>query len=127
MLENMAGVKKDYLVAGVIGLVTAFFIHIIHMFAGIPLAIAFKVARAEPHPLMIKSYDFSPPPKTFSAIERFARRHQIPILMFTARAQEQDEKMGKECGAYAYLRKPFKAPELVSQIKALIRTVPPTS
>ncbi len=44
----------------------------------------------------------------------------IPIMMFTARTQEQDEKLGIECGADLYIRKPFKAHELLKQIYSLV-------
>ncbi len=48
-----------------------------------------------------------------------ARYQKIPVVMFTAKAQEQDEKLGLACGADAYVRKPFKAQELLDQIRAL--------
>lgn len=44
----------------------------------------------------------------------------IFIIMFTARAQDSDEKMGKEVGADAYLTKPFEPQKLVSKIKELL-------
>ena len=47
------------------------------------------------------------------------RYQKIPVVMFTAKAQEQDEKLGLACGADAYIRKPFKAQELLDQIRAL--------
>jgi DNA-binding response OmpR family regulator len=45
----------------------------------------------------------------------------IPIVMFTARAQEQDEKLGYECGADAYITKPFEPQALLAKIKELIK------
>jgi DNA-binding response OmpR family regulator len=52
---------------------------------------------------------------------KFDQKFQaIPILMFTARAQEQDERLGLECGAEAYLCKPFKSEELLGKIKTLL-------
>ena len=53
-------------------------------------------------------------------LKQDTRYQKIPIVMFTAKAQEKDEKLGLECGADAYVRKPFKAQELLDQIKALI-------
>ena len=50
------------------------------------------------------------------------RYQKIPVVMFTAKAQEQDEKLGLACGADAYIRKPFKAQELLDQIRALANT-----
>ena len=49
-----------------------------------------------------------------------ARYHDIPIVMLTARAQEGDERHGLECGADAYLRKPFQSKELLETIKGLV-------
>jgi len=43
----------------------------------------------------------------------------IPIIMFTARAQAEDEKLGKEVGADDYVTKPFEPQVLLGKIKAL--------
>ncbi len=52
---------------------------------------------------------------------KWDRRYQkIPVLLFTAKALERDEKFGFEAGADAYLRKPFRAPELMEKIKTLL-------
>ena len=53
-------------------------------------------------------------------LKQDARYQQIPIIIFSAKSQEKDEKLGMECGANAYVRKPFKAQELLEQIRALI-------
>ena len=45
----------------------------------------------------------------------------IPILMLTARIQESDQSTGKECGADAYLPKPFDPPILLAKIKELLK------
>lgn len=44
----------------------------------------------------------------------------IPIIMFTARAQEQDKKMGEEVGADAYITKPFDSKTLLDEIARLL-------
>lgn len=44
----------------------------------------------------------------------------IPILMFTARAQHTDEKMAMDCGADAYMTKPYDPEKLLAKIKELI-------
>lgn len=54
-------------------------------------------------------------------LKQDTRYQKIPILMFTAKAQEKDEKLGLECGANAYMRKPFKAPELIEKIRTLLK------
>lgn len=44
----------------------------------------------------------------------------IPIVMFTARAQESDEKLGLEVGADAYIVKPFEPEMLLGKIAELL-------
>jgi len=44
----------------------------------------------------------------------------IPIVMFTARAQESDRRMGQEVGADAYITKPFDHNVLLTKIKELL-------
>ena len=44
----------------------------------------------------------------------------IPIVMFTARAQEEDEKVGMEVGADAYITKPFDPQLLLDKIQELV-------
>jgi len=46
---------------------------------------------------------------------------QIPIILFTARAQEADVKLGMEVGADAYLTKPFEPEILLSKIAELLK------
>lgn len=45
---------------------------------------------------------------------------KIPIIMFTARAQESDMKRGAEVGADAYITKPFDSKLLLNKIEELI-------
>ena len=44
----------------------------------------------------------------------------IPIILFTARAQDSDKKIGKEVGADAYITKPFEPNALLDQIRELL-------
>jgi DNA-binding response OmpR family regulator len=53
-------------------------------------------------------------------LKQDARHQKIPIIMFTAKASEKDEKTAMECGANAYVRKPFRAPELVEKMRGLL-------
>jgi DNA-binding response OmpR family regulator len=41
----------------------------------------------------------------------------IPILMITARSQEEDKAIGEETGADEYITKPFDINEVVKKIK----------
>ena len=58
-------------------------------------------------------------------LKQDGRYQRIPIVMFTAKAQDKDEKMGLECGANAYVRKPFRAQELLERIRGLIAGAAP--
>ena len=49
------------------------------------------------------------------------RTRDLPILMLTARAMEQDKISGLEAGADDYLTKPFSPKELAARIKAVLR------
>jgi len=46
--------------------------------------------------------------------------NKIPIIMFTARAQESDKKTGEEVKADAYITKPFDPQLLLAKIKELL-------
>ena len=48
------------------------------------------------------------------------RTRAIPILIFTARAQVEDVTLATECGADAYLTKPFEAKVLLNKIQELL-------
>jgi two-component system phosphate regulon response regulator PhoB len=50
-----------------------------------------------------------------------ARTRELPILILTARAMEQDKISGLEAGADDYLTKPFSPKELNARIRAVLR------
>lgn len=50
---------------------------------------------------------------------------QIPVIMVTARAEEDDRVRGLEVGADDYLCKPFSPKELAARIKAILRRTNP--
>ena len=49
------------------------------------------------------------------------RTRGIPLIMLTARGEEQDKVLGLESGADDYITKPFSPRELVARIKAVLR------
>lgn len=51
----------------------------------------------------------------------------IPIIMLTARADEDDKVKGFDVGVDDYVTKPFSPKELIARIKAVIRRVSPTA
>jgi two-component system phosphate regulon response regulator PhoB len=50
---------------------------------------------------------------------------QLPILMLTARGEEDERIRGLATGADDYMVKPFSVPELMARIKALLRRARP--
>ena len=53
-------------------------------------------------------------------LKQDARYQHIPIVIFTALAQTKDAALAKECGADAYICKPFKAEQLLQTIASLL-------
>ena len=49
----------------------------------------------------------------------------IPVIMLTARTEEEDKVSGLDSGADDYITKPFSTRELLSRIKALLRRTAP--
>ena len=55
-----------------------------------------------------------------STLKKNPKFQLIPILLFTAKAMESGEKLEAACGANGYVRKPFRAQELLEKIRALL-------
>ena len=49
----------------------------------------------------------------------------IPIIMLTARGEENDKVQGLESGADDYITKPFSTRELIARIRAILRRIVP--
>lgn len=56
-------------------------------------------------------------------IRKFSR---VPIIMLTARAEDDDRIMGLELGADDYVTKPFNPREVVARVNAVLRRAPDT-
>ena len=54
-------------------------------------------------------------------LKRDPDTREIPVIMLTARAQEDDRVAGLEGGADDYITKPFSPRELLARIKAVLR------
>ncbi|MBO6256999.1 response regulator, partial [bacterium] len=53
-----------------------------------------------------------------SRLLKFDKKYQnIPILMITARSQEEDKLIGEETGANEYITKPFDLDEVLSVVQ----------
>ncbi|HEY8538967.1 MAG TPA: phosphate regulon transcriptional regulator PhoB [Steroidobacteraceae bacterium] len=55
------------------------------------------------------------------ALKRDRETRDLPIIMLTARADEQDKVTGLEGGADDYVTKPFSPRELLARIRAVLR------
>ncbi len=81
-----------------------------------------RIAEAPPDLLLL---DWMLP--TMSGIElcRQLRRRpatrQLPVIMLTARAEDQDAVRGLDAGADDYISKPFSTEALIARIRALLR------
>jgi DNA-binding response OmpR family regulator len=51
----------------------------------------------------------------------FSKESQIPIIMLTARVEDQDKILGLELGADDYVTKPFNVRELIARMRAVLR------
>ena len=59
------------------------------------------------------------------ALKRAKDTEEIPVIMLTARAEEQDKISGLEGGADDYITKPFSPRELLARIQAVLRRAAP--
>ena len=56
----------------------------------------------------------------WSVLRQIRQESKIPVVMLTARGEEQDELFGFELGVDEYISKPFSPKLLVARIKALL-------
>lgn len=61
----------------------------------------------------------------FEILKRIRRESRLPVLMLTARGEDEDRIIGLELGADDYLPKPFNTRELVARIRAVMRRLEP--
>ena len=54
-------------------------------------------------------------------LKRDSKTRNIPILMLTARAAEEDRVKGLELGAHDYVTKPFSLEEVVARLRVILR------
>jgi len=57
----------------------------------------------------------------FEILKRLRATSRVPVLMLTARGQDEDRIIGLELGADDYLPKPFNPRELAARVKAILR------
>src|SRR5579864_4174244 len=57
----------------------------------------------------------------FTLCHRVREFSSVPIIMVTARGQDQDKVRGLDLGADDYLTKPFSVDELLARVRAVLR------
>jgi two-component system KDP operon response regulator KdpE len=57
----------------------------------------------------------------FDVLAMIRENHEVPIIMLTAKTEEDDRVRGLELGADDYVTKPFSPRELVSRVRAVLR------
>ena len=57
----------------------------------------------------------------WSVLRQIRQISQIPIIMLTARGEEQDELFGFELGVDEYISKPFSPKILVARVEAILK------
>jgi two-component system phosphate regulon response regulator OmpR len=63
----------------------------------------------------------------FEVCRRIRAGSDVPVLMLTARGQDEDRIVGLELGADDYLPKPFNPRELLARLRAVLRRRQPSS
>jgi len=76
---------------------------------------------AEKHPDLVFLDIMMPILDGFSACERIREFSNVPIIMVTARGNENDRVRGLDLGADDYIVKPFSATELLARARAVLR------
>ena len=61
----------------------------------------------------------------FEVCRRIRAKHDVPIVMLTARGEDTDRVVGLEIGADDYLPKPFNPRELLARMRAVLRRAHP--
>lgn len=57
-------------------------------------------------------------------LRELRRAHDLPVIVVSARSDENDKVAALDCGADDYITKPFGSPELLARIRAALRRAP---
>jgi DNA-binding response OmpR family regulator len=85
---------------------------------------ALERARREPVPRLIVLDVMLPHMDGFEVCRRLRAESDVPIILVTARVEEDDRLAGLDLGADDYVSKPFSPRELVARVRAVLRRSP---
>ena len=87
---------------------------------------AFKVFEENQNKLSVILFDVMMPKLDgWSVLRQIRQTSKVPIIMLTARGEEQDELFGFELGVDEYISKPFSPKILVARVEALLKRTKP--
>lgn len=81
---------------------------------------AIYVARAEKPSLIILDL-MMPEMSGYEFVRAYSKEASTPIIMLTAKIEDQDKVLGLELGADDYVTKPFNIRELTARVRAVLR------
>jgi DNA-binding response OmpR family regulator len=83
---------------------------------------ALYVARVEKPDLIILDL-MMPEMGGMEFMRAFSKESETPVIMLTAKVEDQDKILGLELGADDYVTKPFNVRELIARVRAVLRRV----
>jgi len=87
---------------------------------------AIEMLESSSYDLLILDIMLPGPFNGFEVCKRIREFSDIPIIMLTGRAREQDRIRGFDAGADDYITKPFSVEELLLRVKAILRRTHPS-
>jgi DNA-binding response OmpR family regulator len=81
---------------------------------------ALTLARKEEPDLIILDI-MMPEMDGYEFVEAYRKDHKTPIIMLTARVEEEDHVIGLDLGADDYVTKPFRPRELMARVRSVLR------
>jgi DNA-binding response OmpR family regulator len=81
---------------------------------------ALYVARVEKPDLIVLDL-LMPEMGGYEFMRAFSKEAETPVIMLTAKVEDQDKILGLELGADDYLAKPFNVRELIARVRAVLR------
>ena len=82
---------------------------------------AIEMTAMEQPALILLDIMFPQGPDGFEACRHIRQFSDVPIIMLTAKAEDNDKLRGFDAGADDYLTKPFNAKELVARVRVVLR------
>ena len=87
---------------------------------------ALKVYEENPNKIKLILLDVMMPKLDgWSVLRQIRQDSKVPIIMLTARGEEQDELFGFELGVDEYISKPFSPKILVARVEAILKRTSP--